>query len=170
MMYHQLPLKPNYCSLDIVIGIVYYRVHPKSVHIYHLTPLRQDGQIDLLIHFRWHLRLFIYYKEGMCKIIRNNLSSLGSADRQKKKGCHCGGQRNMILWVKEHNQNIKYILHTAEKYKIILVLNSKTDVLEKCKTVSGFASQIIEWFPVFSLSSVVVLTMLSSTYWKYFTL
>lgn len=50
----------------------------------------------------------------------------------------------MILWVKEHNQNIKYILHTAEKYKIILVLNNKTDVLEKCKTVSGFASQIIE--------------------------
>lgn len=170
MMYHQLPLKPNYCSPDIVVGIVYYRVHPKPVYIYHLTPLRQDGQIDLLIHFRWHLRLFIYYKEGMCKIIRNNLSSLGSADRQKKKGCHCGGQRNMILWVKEHNQNIKYILHTAEKYKIILVLNSKTDVLEKCKTVSGFASQIIEWFPVFSLSSVVVLTIFSSTYWKYFTL
>lgn len=34
----------------------------------------------------------------------------------------------MILWVKEHNQNIKYILHTAEKYKIILVLNSKTEM------------------------------------------
>lgn len=52
MMYHQLPLKPNYCSPDIVVGIVYYRVHPKPVYIYHLTPLRQDGQIDLLIHFR----------------------------------------------------------------------------------------------------------------------
>lgn len=50
----------------------------------------------------------------------------------------------MILWVKEHNQNIKYILLTAKKYKIILVINSKTDVLEKCVTVSGFASQIIE--------------------------
>lgn len=37
----------------------------------------------------------------------------------------------MILWVKEHNQNIKYILHTAEKYKIILVLNSKTEMYLK---------------------------------------
>lgn len=64
MMYHQLPLKPNYCSLDIVIGIVYYRVHPKSVHIYHLTPLRQDGQIDLLIHFLLTFETFYLLQRG----------------------------------------------------------------------------------------------------------
>lgn len=64
MMYHQLPLKPNYCSPDIVIGIVYYRVHPKPVHIYHLTPLRQDGQIDLLIHFPLTFETFYLLQRG----------------------------------------------------------------------------------------------------------
>ena len=97
-----MQLKQNDCSPDIVTGIVYYLVHPTPVSIYHLTPLRQDGQIDLLIHFLLTLR--------ECAKSSGTAYHHQKVLRGKKKK-----ERMSLQWTKKYNSVGK---RTQQEYKI----------------------------------------------------